>query len=362
MRPLPPALREIAEGGTVVKLAPVPDSSCPEAAFLGLDPQEYPIAQGPLTVACLGHHPPPRSVHFHLTLACVDKEGKMVEVGEKPTEDELRKVFEAIEQLQTKTLTPLVGEALDHALVWENGSLEMETDPFASACGHDVFKSMPQGGGEQMLRQFIDDSINLLSSLEINHKRREEGMSLLNCLWPWGQGIRPDLPNLALRRGDIVHVESDSMRLTGLVNLVGYRHGERSLFKKGMATDFVRLASMARRNTLSLVVVNSVREMQVNGRVDEIAWTLERLSSDLIEPLLATAQPEPYELRLALPGGHCSVDLMPKRASSIGLGLAFSSVQKNSNGVPFDERCLEDPRVPTLGAHKFVLTGLMGTD
>jgi 2,3-bisphosphoglycerate-independent phosphoglycerate mutase len=341
LRPLPEALQRVVEGASLSRLSPLPPSATPEAAYLALDPTSVQVAQGPLTVAALGHLPPDGSVHFHLSLCSVDGDGVLHSVDDAvPTENELDVVFAAVERLRTQSLTPLRGELTDHALVWESGSLDLLSTPIVEAFGGDAYARLPKGEGEPMLRRFIDDSINLLGALEINHVRREEGLPFLNCLWPWGQGFRPSLPNLPLRRGDVAHIVSGSMRLAGLCRMVGYAHGDRRAFGRGLQTNYDLVRDNALSHRLSLAVVGSVQEMRSHGRTDEIAWNVERLSQTMIEPLLD--QQEPWELRIASPGNEA------------GLALTYKSQSPAENTLPFDERVLDDPRSPTMPLWEFL--------
>src|SRR5436309_2660365 len=63
-----PTLERIAEVGRLFKLAATPSVETPEALYLGLNPEQGQLRQGPLTVSALGADPPPRSTHFHLSL------------------------------------------------------------------------------------------------------------------------------------------------------------------------------------------------------------------------------------------------------------------------------------------------------
>ena len=360
LRALPPALGRAVELGKIVRLAPLEKTTTPEAAFLALDPSDVQVPQGPLTVSALGHNPPSGSVHFHLTLCSADEDGRLQIIDQAPTVVEVSRVFREIDRLATSTLTPLEGEGTDHALVWEGGSLEMSSEPPEGVVGKPLMEHVPVGEAESVLRRFIDDSINILESLEVNHIRREEGMRPLNCLWPWGQGFRPSLPNLPLRRGDIVFVESGSMRMQGLCDLVGYRHGDRARFGTALKTDYRRVLKTATRQRLSLALLHSIEEMQRHGKVDEIVWSLAQLSEKVIEPLMESEEEEQFVLRLVAPGGHASTSGPPERASATGLGLVYDSRQPRSNGLPFDERVLDDPRVPTQRVWEFVHPGLIG--
>lgn len=360
LRPLPPALAQIVERGTVTKLAPMAESVTPEAAWLGIGPAEAEVPQGPLTVAALGHAPPKDSVHFHLTLSSADEKGHLVLVSEAPSDDEVRTIFLAAERLRTAALTPLAGEGIDHALVWEAGSIEMSSEPPTAVVGEPLLAHAPQGDGEKTLRRFIDDAVNLLSGLELNHVRTEEGRPPLNCLWPWGQGFRPNLPNLALQRGDVAHVESGSMRMEGLARLVGYTHGDRAALGRGLKIDYGRILGVATSGRPTLALLHNVEEMQRHGRLDEIVWNLERLSETVIEPLLDVQDEHPCAFRLAAPGGHASLGGPPDRSSRIGLALQYDSTRTGQGRVPFDERALDDPRVRSVHAWEFVRPGLSG--
>lgn len=347
LRPLPESIQRIVERSSLARIAPLPPSATPEAAYLALDPNKVQVAQGPLTVAALGHRPPEGSVHLHLTLCSVDDDGTLRSVDDAiPTEGELDAVSAAVEQLRTKVLTPLRGELTDHALVWESGSLDMATTPAKGAFGKDAYAHLPKGEGEPMFRRFVDDSINLLNALEVNYIRREEGLPLLNCLWPWGQGFRPSLPNLPLRRGDVLHVASGSMRLQGLCRIVGYSHGDRAVFGRGLQTNYDLVRDNALSNALSLAVIGSFHEMRTHGRIDEIAWNVERLCQALIEPLLGLE--EPWELRIAAPG------------EGTGLGLTYRSYAAQTSTAPFDERVLDDQRVPLVPLWEFLQGAYLG--
>lgn len=362
MRSFPVALQHVVEGSTVVRLSPLAPSATPEAAFLALNPAEVPVAQGPLTIAALGHRPPERSVHFHLSLCSVDEGGVMRQEEVAPSDSDLDTIFGAVERLKTRQLTPLRGESLDHALVWEDGSLENETTPISDANGMELFSVLPRGEGDTLLRRFVDDSVNLLSAHEINHVRREEGLPSLNCLWPWGQGFRPSLPNLPLRRGDVLHVASGSMRMHGLCQLVGYSHCDRLKFGTKLRTNYDMIFESAVSHKLSLAVIQSVEEMQRHGRTDETVWNVTQISEKVVRPLLERSKADAFELRIVAPGGICTTSAPPESASSVGLALFYSSDRLVDNSFPFDERVLDDVRVPITNVWEFSHPGFLGSE
>ncbi|MCH7903215.1 MAG: hypothetical protein IH944_01455 [Armatimonadetes bacterium] len=364
LRDPPVALGEIVDRAQIVRLNPIPACATPEAAWLGMNPLETAVAPGPLLIAALGHHPPADSVHFRLTLCSVDGAGLLSKPDARQNFEDVRKLMEEADRLATRSLTLLVGEGVEHALVMENGSLEMMTTPMTEAYGSALKNCLPDGDHDRELRRFIDDSINLLSGNPVNRRRLDEGLQPLNALWPWGQGFRPNLPLLPLSRGDIATVHSASLQLHGLCKLVGYTHADRATFATGLRIDFPKLGARLMESRLSVALIHTVEEMQRHGRVDDVMWVVEQLAESVLEPLMSKSDSSPFQLRILAPGGRCSFDGSepPERASTIGLGLFFDSERPADNRFPFDERVIDDARLPLIDPWQFIEPGFSGID
>ncbi len=236
-----PQLQYLAQSSKLFKIAPLRDLKVPESAYLGLDPSKAPLEQGPLTVAALGMDPPPGSVHFHLSLLSLGEEGDIQHPEYLPSKEFMLWLSDVAGKLKTRSLTALLGEDFDHGLVLEKGSIELQTIPARDVVGKPYAQNLPVGERESVLRTFIDDSVNILSELEENQRRVDQGMSPLNLLWPWGHGFRVPLPNLPLQRGEPAWVESSSLRIQGLSHLVRYKHGDRNVFGRGLNLNFETL-------------------------------------------------------------------------------------------------------------------------
>ena len=218
--------------GGVRRLAPV--RGTPEAAWLGLPPLA--VADGPLIVAALGAEPPERTMQFHLSVLGLDG---VLATPPPPSREEESVLRPLLRRLDTKRLTAVPGEGLDHGLVLD-GWWDLGTKSPEEALGRPMAESLPEGDLEPLLRRYLDDSVNLLSELAINERRRDEGIVPLNVLWPWGHGAPRRLTNLALLRGEALTVASDSLRMRGMARLAGYRPAR---LKGGLETDWTRLAT-----------------------------------------------------------------------------------------------------------------------
>lgn len=322
----PAAWRELAARGKVGVLNRAEPRATPEAAWLGLDPAKIALAQGPLTVSALEADPPPRSVQFHLSLMSFE-DGMASPIALDVPEKELRIVLEQAHRLNTRALTIVPGEGIDHGLVWENGSLDLRTVPQPRV----VIQDLPEGDGERMLRRFIDDSINLLSELELNRRRRDEGLPTLNLLWMWGQGMREPVPNLWIERGTRAWVESRSLRLRGLARLVGYRHGPRAFLGRGLGAPWETVLQAALERDAMVIMLDSFAKLREAGRMDEARWVLSDMGDGLVAPLLPEVDKAELRLVVVCPHEH-----------GRGLWLWAEKGTFGDDPLPFDERALDE--------------------
>ncbi len=337
-----PTLQTIAELGTAFKIAAPPQIETPEALWLGLGPNEAQLHQGPLTVAALGADPPDRSTHFHLTPMSFE-DGVGSEIDFEISEEDQRQVFEQAKRLNTPKLTIVEGRDRDHGLVWEAlGDLGTT----APGKVNNVADYLPEGDGEPLLRRFIDDSINLLSGLPLNEQRRDEGLPQINLLWPWGQGVRIPVPNIAIKRGERADVFSGSLRLAGRSRLAGYKHADRLTFGKGTNTRFEQLRDQLMIANVSITVIDAPSKLLHFERPEELNWIANEIDVKLLKPILEKALTSTTKISLLVP------------TKEVGIGLTYETGDQNANSIPFDERALDEKLLPTLDLSTAVQRGL----
>jgi len=340
-----PSLSVLSEIGELRKISRIPRSATPEAMLLGMGPDLVSLNQGPLTVSAFGFDPPERSTHFHVSLmSFTDGIGSLP--GLLPLPEDLVVLLDAAKRLNTKLLTFLAGEGLDHSLVWEALG-DLGTTSAIEVNGNEIGQHLPEGDGDFALRRFIDDSINLLSSLELNERRIDEGLPPFNLLWPWGHGVRTRVPNLALRRGEPATVESASMRLSGLTRLAGYRHGDRAAFGRGLQTRLRAIAERATNRDLTVIYIDGPSELRLRNMPEELEWFVRELDRELLKPLLDDHLKAPSKLCLLAPEPISPIAATNMPPSGIGLAITAQTDVRSNSIYPFDERSIEERVVPT---------------
>ncbi|MBC8065270.1 MAG: hypothetical protein H7Y17_10595 [Chlorobia bacterium] len=335
-----PGISRLAELGELSKLTPPPQTETPEALVLGMAPNLVNLAQGPLTIAALGADPPEKSTHFHLSpIALMDNVLHEHALDLPPEQVDF--VMERAKNLNTRNLTIVVGEGTDHGLVWE-GLGDLGTTNPHDANGKTYLQSLPQGDNEPALRRFIDDSVNILSELELNAERIDQGLLPINVLWPWGQGVRHRVPNLALQRGEPVEVVSPSLRLAGLTRLAGYRHAPRNLIDRGLNANWQTLAKKLLGGSTTVIWCPVFQELREKDQLEEASWLSKEIDEMFVDPILASARE--LSTRFAI--------LSPSQAGN-GLSALYETKMNGSNVIPFDERALEE-RLAGRQLHEFV--------
>ena len=325
-----PACRQLGDVSLVSKIPVSPPLETPESLLLGMSPSEGQMRQGPLTVAAFGFDPPPRSTHFHVSLLSLNSD----RVTSPPTDlqpDEYKVILTQLERLKSKWLTPLAGDHYDHAMVWEKRG-DMGIHSPDSVFGRNIHEVLPEGDGEPELRRFIDDSVNLLAEQEFNHRRIQEGMAPLNLLWPWGNGERYSVPNLALRYGYPIRVISGSLRLQGLSRLAGLRHLPRRAVGAGLKTPFGSLVSTIRQEPVSITVLDCFQDLRTREEWDDVMWLAQEFGSKFLQPLLDNARDKEETLTMIFDG------------SEGGLVASFSG-KRQEGRWPLDERSLSEPKI-----------------
>ncbi len=326
--------RWLIERSTIQKVRSLREYATPEWSVLGVDPEGKRIPGGPILISAMKLEPPPRDVLFQLTLMSLN-EGAVGRVQFMPSESEIKAIGQEVKKLETSALRIAWWNQLDHGLVWADGSLDLGVKSPDEAQGKALTEVLPEGDGEPLLRRFIDDSVNLLSDLELNHIRREEGQPELNLLWPWDFGFRPETPNLALRRGEVRRVISSEWRVTGLTRWIGDQAVLSDSFRQGLHPNWAAIANeLADLSAPTSVWVHEIASLRQQNRIDEIEYSVDKLATELLDPLLSSPD-NPISLAIIAPGRE-----------GAGLSLAYQSWNPTSNSAPFDERALEERRLP----------------
>lgn len=197
-------------------------------SLLGYDPAKYHTGRAPLEAAALGITMDPTDWIFRVNLVTV-VDGKMQDhsAGHISSAEGKRILEQFADQFDLPGVGIYPGVSYRNIMVDRSGQRdwsELVTVPPHDIPGEPIRKHLPVGGEyAKLLEQMIAQSEVFLRDHEINLTRREMGEPEATHLWPWGQGVRPNMPRFAerfgIKRGGMITAVD---LLAGIASFIGW--------------------------------------------------------------------------------------------------------------------------------------------
>ena len=292
-----------------------------------------------------------KDVAFRCSLISTDGDTLLDYSAGHITTEEARPLIElANAKLGTRSLTLFPGVSYRHILRWTDGSSDVLTHPPHENMQKRLMDIYPQGDGETRLRNFIQDSLNLLDDLPYNRQRRSEGKPPANMLWPWSPGRTPLLPTFFARRNatgaviSAVDVVRGLGRLTGLE--VVHVPGATGYFDTNYQGKAEYALEALNRHDFVWVHVESPDEAGHAGSIDEKIRAIENFDNLVVGTLLDGMRKLDDFRLLCVPDHKTPVATRGHAVGPVPF-LLFDSRRGLRGGghLPFDERALADTKV-----------------
>ena len=204
-----PTMDELAAKGEIGMVQNVPFGMSPGSeianlSVMGYDPKEVFTGRSPLEALSVGVEMEPDDIIFRCNVVTLTEEEAYPEKtildhssGEISTA-EADELMEAIrENFNDETFQFYTGTSYRHIMVWKAGrlaQLEPPHDHLTKVIGDYLPK-------EEVLRNFMEKSFDILNDHPVNRKRAAEGKRKANSLWYWGAGTKPSLSSFEGKTG-----------------------------------------------------------------------------------------------------------------------------------------------------------------
>lgn len=291
-----PNMDALASCGTVGMVRTIPEGMVPGSdvanlSILGYDPLRYYTARGPFEALAMGLPLEKGVVAFRCNLITTDGETLIdYSAGHIGSDDANVLINLLDEKLGTRRIRFFPGVSYRHSLLWDGGPVDAATTPPHDIVGQPWEKYMPQGDGENVLRQLIYDSLELLDDHDINRRRRDDGENPANAIWPWGQGLPPDLPAFSLRFGMPGAVIAAVDLIKGIAVAAGLQKIDVPGATGYLDTDYEAKANHAvetlRKVDFVYVHVEAPDEAGHAGDIEKKIWAIEQVDEKVIGTLI----------------------------------------------------------------------------
>ncbi len=208
-----------------------PGSDAANLAVLGYDPRVYLTGRSPLEVAAIGIDMNSNQLAFRANLITVDPAGnenyedffiRDHSAGDITTEEAAEIIKTIAEHFDTDTMKFYSGTGYRECLLVD-GTNHMD---YFCAPPHDLLDRrvgdhVPTGKDSSIIYDFMKKSYEILKDHPVNIKRIEKGLNPANSLWIWGQGVKPELPNIRERYG----IDGPVISAVDLIKGIGHFSG-----------------------------------------------------------------------------------------------------------------------------------------
>lgn len=291
-----PTFDRLASEGRVGTAAVIPEGMEPGSdvgnmSLLGYDPRQYYTGRGPLEAVSMGLPLGPRDVAFRCNLVSTDGEKMLDHSGGNLSTEAARVLFDVVaRRLGGSGVEFYPGVAYRGIMAWRDGPLEVKCQPPHNILDQPLESNLPEGDGENRLRQMIWDSLDLLNSHELNRIAREEGRLPANAIWPWGQGRPPSFPSYSVTRGVTGCVISAVDLVRGLGVCAGLKiiqvpgaTGYLDTNYRGKATYALQALEQL---DFAMIHVEAPDECGHRGNYEGKVQAIEQIDGEVVRPLL----------------------------------------------------------------------------
>ncbi|MBC7114861.1 MAG: cofactor-independent phosphoglycerate mutase [Archaeoglobi archaeon] len=284
-----------------------PGSEIATLSILGYDPRKYYTGRGPLEAGGMGIELNSDEVAYRCNLVTV-KDGIMVDysAGHISTE-EARILIEALNERLNGEARFLPGVSYRNLLLLSGYSERVSCTPPHNIMGEEIEKHLPIGDERTVrkLRELIFLASEILAKHEINEERIRRGERPANMIWPWGQGRRPEMPEMSVKYGLRGCVISAVDLIRGLGKYAGLKIVDVPGATGYIDTNYEGKAESAmkclEKNDFVLLHVEAPDEASHEGSIEKKIYAIER-----VDEMLGRILEFEGELRILLTPDHAT--------------------------------------------------------
>ncbi|NLZ25737.1 MAG: cofactor-independent phosphoglycerate mutase [Clostridiales bacterium] len=347
-------LLKTAEIGTV-KTVPdgmSPGSDVANLSVLGYDPSVYYSGRSPLEALSIGVNLGDDDMAVRCNLVTLseddDFESKtMVDysAGEITT-PEAKELMQGIEEkFGTKLFKFYGGVSYRHCLVVNGGAElkdKMTLTPPHNITGKKIAQYLPKGELSKEFIKLYKESYKYLSRHEINIQRIQKGLRPANCVWLWGQGVKPKLESFEERYGKKGAIISAVDLLKGIAIGAGMKSIDVEGATGTLNTNFSGKAKAAiealKENDFCFIHLEAPDECGHHGNLKGKIKSIELIDEKVIGAIVSHFERTGEEFAMLItPDHYTPISTMTHDGTAVPY-LMFSSKQNLGGAVDYSEK------------------------
>jgi 2,3-bisphosphoglycerate-independent phosphoglycerate mutase len=323
-----PAMDRLARDGLVAQARCIPDemeagSDVAIMALLGYDPRKYHTGRAPIEAAAQGLRTRDGQWIFRCNLVTV-ADGKMRDhSGGGISTAKAEALIEALnEDLRDEPVRFFPGVSYRNLMVLDGDATGVRTTPPHDIRDQPFDRHLPQGPGAELLKRVFERSREIFARLDAG---------AANAAWLWGQGVPARLDAFRDRYGLRGVMICAVDLVAGLANLMGWPRVPVVGATGNIDTNYAGKGRAAVETVddydLVCVHIEAPDEAGHQGDAREKKQSLERVDQEIVAPLLARLQREPWWRMLVMPDHPTPCAVKTHTREPVPLALGGSDVK-----------------------------------
>ena len=325
-----------------------PGSDTANLSVIGYDPKKYYTGRSPLEALSIGVDMKATDVALRTNMVTISEDDVPYEEktiidhssGEISTEDAAI-LLEAVKTgLKREGYEFYLGTSYRHLLIWDKGEVVDLTAPH-DVLGQTIGQYLPK---DEVLRDMMVKSYDILNNHPINVKRAEEGLNKANSLWFWGAGTRPALSSFEEKTGKKGVMISAVDLLKGIAVGASMVNIEVEGANGGLHTNYEGKAQAAvdaltkDGYDFAYVHVEAPDEMGHQGSVERKVQAIENLDQRVIKKVVEGMEASGEDFRLLVLPDHPTPIRVRTHTSSPVPYMLYDSTDVKNNTWHYNEK------------------------
>lgn len=350
-----PNMDEIARLGKIGSAVTTPSGMTPGSdvtnmGILGFDPKLYYTGRGAIEAASLEIPVETSDAVFRTNLVATDGEKMIDSSGGHISTDEAQQLIQSIdEKLSTNAIKFYPGVSYRHIMVWRGGSADVHCTAPYKIHGESVMEHLPEGDGDQKLRQMILDSFEILDNHPVNRRRKDEGHLPANMIWFWGESRPPAIPSFVKQFGITGAVVAAVDLIKGLGRMVGLKLIDVPGATGYVDTNYLGKGQYAvealKKYEFVWVHAEAPDEAGHESSIDKKIEAIQQCDEKILGTILNGLKKSGEDARILLMPDHPTPIATGSHSAQPVPFIIFDSTKPESNNLPFDERAVHETKL-----------------
>ncbi len=366
-----PHIRRIAAAGRVERIQTVPTGLPPGSdvanlSLLGYDPAAFYSGRAPIEAAGAGLVLAPNQVAYRCNLVTVDN-GAMRDysAGHIPTAEARELIATVQARLGRPGLVFRGGVSYRHLLIWDDGPVELLTQPPHEIADQLIDPHLPSGRRHDEVRRLMSDAREILRDHPVNRARIAAGHNPASQIWLWGQGRALHLPSFRETHGRTGIVVSAVDLVRGLGLLAGLEapviEGATGFLDTNCENKVRAALDALRAGNFAYVHLEAPDECGHMGRADLKTRAIEMFDERIVGPIWRALEAggAPYRLVVAM-DHRTPVSKKGHTREPVPVAVLDGPVGPVTREAAFDEASTD--HLPAVPAHEWMARQLGASD